>query len=263
MGTKSIAAGLWGHEDYEQMAKAMQSLKSSVKVQMTAVEGSTRRNITVVDTVNDREMHLRAISKLASKKALSKLKADLQATISGNSVCVFAGAMPEKQLLADVVRIVNCSRRRGAKIAVDTSGNALREIVDSASVWLIKPNVEELRVLLGEQIRNSAADLAKAGRKLLGKSEIILISRGKKGSVVVTKKGTWQGRRTGSGRIRSTVGCGDYLLAGFLKGLKDESNPDFALKTAIKVATAKAWAWTEGKKWQQVERRINVRVSRM
>jgi len=270
MGTRSIAAGLWGREDYEQMAKAMRSLRGLIRVKMTAVDGSTRRNITVVDTVNNREMHLRAISQLASRKALRKLKADLQAAVNRNSVCVFAGAMPEEQLLGDVVRLISSCRRRGVKIAVDTSGNALREIVNSGGVWLIKPNVEELRELLGEQIRDSAADLAKAGRKLLDRVEIVLISRGKKGSMVVTKKGTWKGqactRETGYAgrrRVLSTVGCGDYLLAGFLKGLKDKSDVGFALKTAIKVATAKAWAWAEGKKWQQVERRINVRAKRM
>ena len=289
MGTKSIAAGLWGREDYEQMAKAMQSLKSSVKVKMTAVDGSTRRNITVVDTVNNREMHLRAVSQLASKKALRKLEADLQATVnrlrraqsSRNSVCVFAGAMPEKQLLGDVVRIISCCRRSGVKIAVDTSGDALREIVNSCPVrqiagscrvWLIKPNVEELRELLGEQIRDNAADLAKAGRKLLDKVEVVLISRGKKGSVVVTKKGTWQGQActppaflrkqeggcAGRRRVLSTVGCGDYLLAGFLKGLKDKSDVGFALKTAIKVATARAWGWAEKMAWEDAEKSIEV-----
>ena len=255
MGTKSIAAGLWGREDYEQMLRALGPLRGLIKVKMTAVEDSTRRNITVVATVNNREMHLRAISRLASKKALRKLEADLQATVNRNParsgkdvvpdrICVFAGAMPEEQLLGDVVRIISCCRRSGVKIAVDTSGDALREIVNSGPVrqiagscriWLIKPNVEELRELLGGQIRDNAADLAKAGRKLLGKVEIILISRGKKGSVVVTKKGTWQGRcapplscppprlasgdvgagesKKGGGRVVSTVGCGDYLLA--------------------------------------------------
>jgi fructose-1-phosphate kinase PfkB-like protein len=266
MGTKSIAAGLWGREDYEQMAKAMRSLKELIKVKMTAVEGGTRRNITVVDTVNNREMHLRAVSELASKKALRKLKADLQATVNRNSICVFAGAMPGKQLLCDVVRIINCCRRSGAKIAVDTSGEALREIVSSGGVWLIKPNVEELRELLGEQIRDSAAGLAKAGRKLLDKVDIILISRGKKGAVVVTKKnGAWQGQActlesgcAGRRKVLSTVGCGDYLLAGFLKGLKDKSDAGFALKTAIKVATAKAWGWAEKIAWEDAEKRIEV-----
>ena len=271
MGTKSIAAGLWGREDYEQMAKAMRSLRGLIRVKMTAVDGSTRRNVTVVDTVNNREMHLRAISQLASRKALRKLKADLQVTVNRNSVCVFAGAMPEKQLLGDVVRIISSCRRRGARIAVDTSGDALRAIVNSGPanpscrIWLIKPNVEELRELLGEQIEDRPVGLAKAGRKLLDRVEIVLISRGKKGSVVVTKKGTWKGqactRETGYAgyrRVLSTVGCGDYLLAGFLKGLKDKSDVGFALRTAIKVATAKAWGWTEKMAWEDAEKRIEV-----
>jgi len=267
MGAKSIAAGLWGREDYEQMAKAMRSLRGLIRVKMTAVDGSTRRNITVVDTVNNREMHLRAISQLASRKALRKLKADLQATVNRNSVCVFAGAMPEEQLLGDVVRLISSCRRRGARIAVDTSGDALREMVNSGParqiagscrIWLIKPNVEELRELLGEQIRDSAADLAKAGRKLLDRVEIVLISRGEKGAIVVTKKGVWEGQCAGRRRVLSTVGCGDYLLAGFLKGLKDKSDVGFALRTAIKVATAKAWGWTEKMAWEDVEKRIEV-----
>jgi len=258
MGTKSIAAGLWGREDYEQMAKAMWPLRGLIRVKMTAVDGSTRRNITVVDTVNNREMHLRAISQLASRKALRKLKADLQAAVNRNSVCVFAGAMPEEQLLGDVVRLINCCHRSGVKIAVDTSGNALREIVNSGGVWLIKPNVEELRELLGEQIEDRPVGLAKAGRKLLDRVEIVLISRGKKGAIVVTKKGTWQGQCAGCRRVLSTVGCCDYLLAGFLKGLKDKSDVGFALETAIKVATAKAWAWTEKMAWEDAEKRIEV-----
>ena len=276
MGTKSIAAGLWGREDYERMLRAMRPLKGLIKVKMTAADGSTRWNITVVDTVNNREMHLRAVSRLASRKALRKLKADLQAIVSRGGVCVFAGAMPEKQFWGDVVRIVNCCRRSGAKIAVDTSGDALREIVNSGPVrqiagsyriWLIKPNVEELRELLGKQIEDRPAGLAKAGSKLLDKVEIILISRGKEGAIVVTKKGAWQGRcapllscesKKGGGRVVSTVGCGDYLLAGFLKGLKDKSDVGFALKTAIKVATARAWGWTEEMAWEDAEKRIEV-----
>lgn len=147
---------------------------------------------------------------------------------------------------------------------LDTSGIVLREIVSAGGVWLIKPNVKELGELLGKQVADRAVSLAKAGRELLDRVEIVLISRGKKGAMVVTKKGVWQGRCVAAHRrALSTVGCGDYLLAGFLKGLKDKSDPGFALETAIKIATAKAWAWTEGKKWQQVERRINVRAKRM
>jgi len=273
MGEENIAAGLWGRDDFEQMLKAMRSLGELVKVKMTAVEGGTRRNITVVDTANDREMHLRNRSELASKKALRKLEADLRAIVHKGSVCVFAGAMPEDsarrssagagEFIGDVVRIIKSCRERGAKIVVDTYGDALKRILETGAAWLIKPNVEELRELLSEQVADTPAGLVKAGRKLLDKAEIVLISRGQKGGVVVTNKGAWQGRCIGRGRVLSTVGCGDFLLAGFLKGLKDKSDAGSALGTAIKVATARAWGWTEGKSWSRALREIKVAVERV
>jgi len=279
MGQKNIAAGLWGRDDFEQMLRAMSAfggLRGLVKVKMTAVDGGTRRNITVVDTANDREMHLRNRSELASRKALRKLEADLRAIVSKGSVCVFAGAMPEDEFVGDVVRIIKSCRERGAKIVVDTYGDALKRILETGAVWMIKPNVDELRELLGGQVTDSPAGLVGAGRKLLDKVEIVLISRGKKGGVVVTNKGAWQGRCVGRSRVLSTVGCGDFLLAGFLKGLnpvrskssasngaKDKSDAGPALGTAIKVATARAWGWTEGKSWSQALREIKAAVERV
>jgi len=263
MGQENIAAGLWGRDDYQQMLKAMRSLGGLVKVKMTAVDGGTRRNMTVVDTANDREMHLRNRSELASKKSLRKLEADLRAMVHKGSVCVFAGMMPEDEFTTDVVRIIKSCREHGARIVVDTYGNALKRILETGAAWLIKPNVDELRELLGEQVTDSPAGLVRAGRKLLDKAEIVVISRGQKGGVVVTKKGAWQGRCIGRGRVLSTVGCGDYLLGGFLKGLKDKSDAGSALGTAIKVATARAWGWTDKMSWLDVQNKIKVQVGQM
>jgi len=157
---------------------------------------------------------------------------------------------------------------------VDTYGDALKRILETGAAWLIKPNVEELRELLGKQVMDSPAGLVRAGRKLLDKAEIVVISRGRKGGVVVTKKGAWQGRCIGRGRVLSTVGCGDYLLGGFLKGLTDKFDAGSALvsakvetvaglETAIKVATAKAWGWTNSKTWFQARRQIQVKIGRI
>jgi 1-phosphofructokinase family hexose kinase len=263
MGEKNIAAGLWGRDDFQQMAKAMRSLERLVKVKMTPVEGETRRNVTVVDTLNNREMHLRNRSELASKKALRKLEADLKAIVKKGSICVFAGMMPEDELIGDVVRITRSCRQRGAEIVVDTYGQALKYIIEAGAVWMIKPNVEELRELLDEKITDSPAALVGAGNKLLDKVDIVVISRGKKGGVVVTNEGAWQGRCVGRARVFSTVGCGDFLLAGFLKGLKDKSDAGSALRTAIEVATARAWGWTEVKSWSRAKREIKAVVERV
>ena len=141
--------------------------------------------------------------------------------------------------------------------------SVLREIVASGNIWLIKPNVDELSQVLGEQVKDTAGSVAKAGRKLFDKVEIVLISRGRKGAIVVTKKGAWHGRCAGRRKVLSTVGCGDYLLAGFLKGLEDSSNTAVALRTAIKAATAKAWGWTETTPWPKVQRQIQVQLRRI
>jgi 1-phosphofructokinase len=258
MGQTNIAAGLWGRDDYGQMLKVMSALEKRVKVQLTAVDGGTRRNITVLDTVNAREMHLRNRSELASARALKKLHADLRAIVHKDSVCVFAGTMPESELLGDVIRIIESCRSRGAKIVLDTSGPALSEIVRTGAVWLINPNVEELSGLLGERVRDGPVSLSDAGRKLLDRVEVVLISRGRKGAIVVAEKDACQSRCVGRGRVLSTVGCGDYLLAGFLKGLKDKSDAASALRTAMKVATAKAWGRTESETWPRVKRQTKV-----
>jgi fructose-1-phosphate kinase PfkB-like protein len=88
-----------------------------------------------------------------------------------------------------------------------------------------------------------------------------VISRGSKGSVAVTTEGAWQARCLSRARVLSTVGCGDYLLAGFLKSLEDKPDVPSALKTATKVATAKAWNWPETKTWLQAKQQLQIKSS--
>ncbi|UCG57527.1 MAG: hypothetical protein JSU70_22005 [Phycisphaerales bacterium] len=263
MGQRNVAAGLWGQDDHEQVLRRMRPLRELVETKLTAVAGQTRRNITVVDSADGREMHLRSKSALASAKSLRKLGADLDRLVRRHSVCVFAGAMPAGPLLAEIVRIVELCSCRGASIVVDTHGPALKAIVETGLARLVCPNVEELSQLLGVQVRDTPVGLASLGRRLLARTEGVLISRGPKGAMLVTKDGAWRGRCAVRRKTLSTVGCGDYLLAGFLKGLQGKSDLAVALRTAVKAATARAWGWTETKTWLQMERRINVDVARL
>jgi fructose-1-phosphate kinase PfkB-like protein len=60
--------------------------------------------------------------------------------------------------------------------------------------------------------------------------------------------------------VVSTVGCGDYLLAGFLAGLADTDDAQAALATGLQVAAARAWAWTETRSWADAVEHIKVDV---
>jgi 1-phosphofructokinase family hexose kinase len=264
MCQRNTAAGLWGQDDYEQMLKAMKPLNKLIKAKITPVKGSTRQNITIVDTKKDREMHLRNKSELASKTALRKLKADLKEIIKPGSVCVFAGAIPDDNFaITEVLRIIELCKKRKVKIAVDTYGQALKSALETGCIWLIKPNVEELRELLGKQIKGDPSSLVKAGQQLLAQVDIVFISRGKQGAIVVTKNGAWHGRCSDNKKVLSTVGCGDFLLGGFLKGLKEKSDTSLALETAIKAATARAWGWTDKMSWPDAQDKIKVQVEQI
>ena len=268
MGHKSIAAGLWGADDYEQMRRAMHEAGELVQVRMTVVAGQTRQNITVVDTARWREMHLRCRSELATGPSLRKLKADLARLVREGDVCVFAGAMPEGELLEPTIDVVGTCRRRGARIVVDTHGAALKRLVQQVRPWLISPNVEELGELLTTPVKDTASGLARAARQLLDHVENVLVSRGKKGAVLVTQEGVWSGRAVNLGKVIETVGCGDFLLAGFLAGLGSQAawakaHPTSALTAGLKAATAHAYGWTGEMSWATARRKIKVEIDRL
>lgn len=265
LGAGSIAAGLWGASDYEQMLDEMSQLRKLVDIRFTKTPGKTRQNITVIDTLNKREMHLRAQSCLGSVESLRKLSADLTSLIRPEATCVFAGSMPVDNLLSDVTSIIKKVRSKNGKIVIDTSGKALKRIVDSGDIWIVKPNVEELRFLVGADIGDNTQDIIAAARGICDRARIVLVSRGEKGAIAVTAdtavKGVVRGDKPAAA---STVGCGDYLLAGFLGGGEDLDNGGelgSALTRAIKTASARAFGLCDKMLWPDAEKEIEVEIT--
>jgi fructose-1-phosphate kinase PfkB-like protein len=264
MGVASKAAGLWGKSDYDQMIEQMACLGEFVDVKFTLVEGQTRRNVTIVDTQNKREMHLRAASDLANAESLKKLSRDFSGIVTPGAVCVFAGALPEDNLLCDIEGIIRQLSGAGGRIVIDSSGKALKRIVDMGDIWIVKPNIDELRQLVGTDVDDNAADIVAAARQLSSKVGIVLVSRGKKGAIAVGPDFAVEGFITEeTENAHSTVACGDYLLAGFIggnEGLQDTAQVASALGRAIKVATAKALGLCEKMNWADAQKIIDVDI---
>jgi fructose-1-phosphate kinase PfkB-like protein len=242
------------------MRQLIRSQSDLIDVKMAAVEGQTRRSVTVVDTRKRREMHLRLGSRLATPESMPRLIGHLRRVIFPDDICVFAGAMPSGGLLESLIGLVETCRGQITAVVVDTYGLALKRFVDTELAWLIAPNVAELSELLGTPVKDTPAKLFAAVRPLLEKVPTILISRGKKGAILVTQKGAWTGQAMTSGKVLETVGCGDYLLAGFLAGYGKSGNGRTALATALKVATARAFGWAESGTWAKASRSLDVAV---
>lgn len=261
MGVKSTAAGLWGRADYLEMLAMLKPLGSMVKPRFTVVPGRTRRNITLHDDVAGREMHLRAQDTLTSRAALRILRCDLKRLVRPRDICVLAGSSPEGPLLDEVLALIRQCRQTAKRMVVDTSGEPLRRLVKGGGLWFIKPNVAELSELVGRRLRNERHILVKAAQTLLTQTVWVLVSRGAKGALLVGRDGVWFAQAKITGFVRTTVGCGDYLLAGMLAEMQTpEADPAAALKTAIQAATARALDRAGNESFNHFRRTVTVTV---
>jgi 1-phosphofructokinase family hexose kinase len=261
LGQASTAAGWWGQDDFQQMERHLTQTAPQIRMRLTPAPGRTRVNVTVLDRKDRRELHLRAVSSLASPSALSALQQDLHRVTRRNSVTVLAGALPGGPLRDRILALVRAGQHQpSTRLVVDAHGPVFQALVSTGLPWLIKPNVAELCELMGTTIPDRIPSLVRAGQRLADRVPHVLISRGNRGVVLVTPEGAWEGHCLDRGRVVSTVGCGDYLLAGFLYGLTRSARIRTALTTALKVATARAWGWTHARTWAKTKREIQIAV---
>ena len=263
MEQASIAAGFWGDGDFGNLKLCSDVLWPLISIDMTVVPGETRKNVTIVDVAAKSEMHLRDKTKLYSGEVFIQLGENLRKIVKNGDICVFAGAMPDNEFLDDVIEIVKNCHNAGAKIVLDTSGPALSKIIETGLVWLVKPNISELNTLFNTDIADNLISFVQAGKDRLSVTSNLLISRGEKGAILVNKKGAWEGKALNRKDVLGTVGCGDYLLAGFLKSWIESENEELALAQAIKIATLRAWDLTQNMKYNDVAEEVKVGISKI
>jgi len=200
---------------------------SHVPARAVGIDGHVRANVTITDPAGV-TTKLNLPGTTLSPYDVSELIAAVVDASEGASWLVLAGSLPPgagEHLYVDITAAVRA--RWGAdapRIAIDTSGAALRAVVDEASPDLIKPNDEELADLAALVISavemEPGADLAAAvlpvARALVpGKVAAALVTLGADGAVLVNADGAWQATPPRI-RVVSTVGAGDSSLAGYL-----------------------------------------------
>ncbi|WP_348748686.1 1-phosphofructokinase [Pseudomonas rhodesiae] len=197
------------------------------------VPGETRSNIKIAEQ-DGRVTDINAPGPQVSERAQQALLNQLTLIAPGHDAVVVAGSLPRgvsAQWLHDVLVQL---KGLGLKVALDTSGEALRAGL-RAGPWLVKPNTEELADALDcptdslEQQRQAAQRLHAQG------VEHVVVSQGADGvnwfSPTVALHAT-----PPKVSVASTVGAGDSLLAGMLHGLLSGEAPEQTLRRATAIA---------------------------
>ncbi|GIF72668.1 1-phosphofructokinase family hexose kinase [Asanoa siamensis] len=130
---------------------------------------------------------------------------------------VVCGSLPPGVTPAAFGRLCDRIVAAGVRLAVDTSGPALRAAAE-AGAHLVKPNREELSDVVGRPLGSRSDVIAAADQVRAWGAGAVLASLGADGAILVTADTVVSGTAAVTAP-RSTVGAGDALLAGFLAAL--------------------------------------------
>jgi len=179
------------------------------------VAGETRSNIKLAEA-DGRITDINGPGLEVGAAQRDELLARLERLVPGHELVVVAGSLPRGVEVPWFVELLQRLARLGARVALDTSGAALREGL-ALSPWLLKPNEEELAQARGLDPADARA-LADEARRLNARIEHVVMSQGAAGVSWFSPAAAWHAQPP-KVRVVSTVGAGDSLLAGMLHGL--------------------------------------------
>lgn len=162
------------------------------------------------------------------------------ALLNANDYLILAGSVPpncSKSLFQKIATEVN---KTGAKLIIDTSGEALKEVI-KCKPFLIKPNQHELGELFQVEI-SSVKEAVIFGRKLIKEGpENVIVSLGEKGALLLTKEFT-AFANVPKGQLKNSVGAGDSMVAGFTASFIQQKDILMAFRYGIAAGSATAFS---------------------
>ena len=197
------------------------------------VPGETRSNLKLAES-DGRITDVNGPGPLVGAAAQQALLDRLDEIAPGHDAVVVAGSLPQGVSPAWLQALIERLKSLGLKVALDTSGEALRAAL-KAGPWLIKPNTEELAEVFDSEVASVAAQAEVASRLHAQGIEHVVISHGAQG-VNWFSVGSAMHATPPKVSVASTVGAGDSLLAGMLHGLLSADTPEQTLRTATAIA---------------------------
>jgi 1-phosphofructokinase len=217
-----------------------------LQTDLIAVEGKTRTNITLFDTDNSKETHIRTQGFTVTPADCRKLDEKLGASAEAEDIVVFSGSLPPGTAPDFYRSLVEHCHRNKATVILDSSGQGLREGL-KAKPYLIKPNLQELEEMAGTILPDKPAIVAAARTLIDQGTRWVYVSCGEQGVMVVGEESAMSARVTGGiGRVVSAVGCGDALVAGLAVALLEGLDLKETIKFGIACGTANLYSREPG-----------------
>lgn len=153
-------------------------------------------------------------------------------------VVAMSGSVPKGLDGTAYQKLVKIVKDAGKKVILDTSGRLL-EMGIEACPTMVKPNIDEIRMLTGKHC-DHIEDIIEAAKAVHEKGvEVVAVSLGADGSLVVSDEGVFRAVVPKIDAV-NTVGCGDSMIAGFALGFEEGLSIEETLRKASAISAAAA-----------------------
>ena len=199
--------------------KFFTQLLNNENIESVAIETTkhTRENLIVMDNAANLQYRFGMPGPTIEENEWKQLLYTVE-KINDAAFIVASGSVPAGVPLDIFARIAFIAKKKNAKCIVDTSGEALQHAAGEG-VYLLKPNLAELSSLVGKE-ELIVEKIHAAAKELIanGQCEIVMVSMGAAGAMLVTKDIVQQIKPPYVIR-KSTVGAGDSMVAGIVISL--------------------------------------------
>ncbi|WP_299065656.1 1-phosphofructokinase [Accumulibacter sp.] len=226
------AAGLLGRDNagvFEQLLAGKAITDAFVRV-----PGKTRVNVKIIDETAPGVTEINFPGPAATPGCLAELARMIDALLADHDCFVLSGSVPAGVPVAFYADLIRGLKAAGKRVLLDSSGDPLRYGI-AAGPWAIKPNLAELEELVGTSLLDEAAVISAARQLLAAGVGCVVVSMGQAGALFVTGDECLQAIPP-EVEVRSTVGAGDAMVAGFVAG----SLRGWTLADSARLATASA-----------------------
>jgi 1-phosphofructokinase family hexose kinase len=211
-GLRVAVTGLLGTENAEPFVRLFAD--KGIDDRFVRVSGRTRVNVKIVDEAQDRVTDLNFPGLAPSPADLERLLAVVDALCEGTRWFVLSGSVPAGVPEGVYADLVHRLKARGKTVLLDASGPPFAAAIASVPD-VIKPNVEELRELLGRAPDTEAGVLAGARELVARGIGLVVVSMGRDGALFVQRDAAVLAVPPRIA-VRSTVGAGDAMVAGIV-----------------------------------------------
>lgn len=201
--------------------KILQELLDGEGVKQNAqpIQGRTRTNLTVLDETSGQQFRFGMPGPTVDKEEWTGLLDAVRTIEPAPRYLVAGGSLPRGVPADFFAQLAAIASERDVRFILDTRGEPLRRAVSGGKIFLIKPNARELGMLAEKPI-NSEEEQEEAAQQLVarGKCEVVFVSLGAAGALIVTKDHCLR-IRAPSVQVESKIGAGDSTVGGLVLAL--------------------------------------------